>query len=351
MIRIIMSKILIIYVDIDDDLGKIGLETPIIGEERVKKAIDIASETIPTDSDFNTMVVAYNIYKKLRKENNDVEIAFISGSERSNIEGQIEFSRKLDEAIKTTNAEEAIIVYDSPEDAKAIPIIQSKLKVIGIERVLVEQYRGVEETYALLGRYIKKAISDPRFARIFLGVPGIILITIGIFSLLNLTVYATPAILIIIGLALLGRGLRIDEYIEQWWENSTIMVIAAIISLISTIVGIIEGYYVGASIKLYDLSSIFIILTTILPFIVFAIIVLFGAKAINKVMNRDIKVWHDIFRIIAVIIIYYMMVLISKNLEENVIGVQLQTMYTLSVITLVLVSLYIVFSIIEKHIT
>ena len=342
-----MSKILVIYVDIDDDLGRIGLITPIIGEESVEKAINVAAESIPTDSDFNTMVVAYNVFKKLKKDNMDVEIAFISGSDKNNVESQIDFSRKLDETIGTTKAEEAIIVYDSPEDAKAIPIIQSKLKVIGIERVLVEQYRGIEETYALLGKYIKKAISEPRFARFFLGVPGLILVVVGIFSLLNLTAYATPSILIIIGIALLGRGLRIDEYIEQWWENSTIMVIAAIISIISTIIGIIEGYYVAVSIKDLSSSSSFIeILNTILPFITFAIVVLFGAKAISKITNRDIRVWHDVFRIISVIMIYLMILLIPKNLESQTI---LQTIILLSIITIGLVSLYVVFSMIEKH--
>ena len=342
-----MSKILVIYVDIDDDLGRIGLTTPIIGEESVEKAINIAAETIPTDSDFNTMVVAYNIFKKLKKDNTDVEIAFISGSDKSNVESQIDFSRKLDETISTTKAEEAIIVYDSPEDAKAIPIIQSKLKVIGIERVLVEQYRGIEETYALLGKYIKKAISEPRFARFFLGVPGLILVVVGIFSLLNLMAYATPSILIIIGLALLGRGLRIDEYIEQWWENSTIMVIAAIISIISAIIGIVEGYYVAVSIKEISSVSAFIgILTTVLPFITFAIVVLFGAKAISKIMDRDIRVWHDVFKIISVVMIYLMILSISKNLESQTI---LQTIVFLSIITMGLVSLYVVFSMIEKH--
>lgn len=342
-----MSKILVIYVDIDDDLGRIGLTTPIIGEESVKKAINVAAESIPTDSDFNTMVVAYNIFKKLKKDNMDVEIAFISGSDKNNVESQIDFSRKLDEAINATKAEEAIIVYDSPEDAKAIPIIQSKLKVIGIERVLVEQYRGIEETYVLLGKYIKKAISEPRFARFFLGVPGLILVVVGIFSLLNLTAYATPSILIIIGIALLGRGLRIDEYIEQWWENSTIMVIAAIISIISTIIGIVEGYYVAVSIKDFSSSSSFIeILNTILPFVTFAIVVLFGAKAISKITNRDIRVWHDVFRIISVIMIYLMILLIPKNLESQTI---LQTIILLSITTIGLVSLYVAFSMIEKH--
>jgi len=342
-----MSKILVIYVDIDDDLGRIGLTTPIIGEESVEKAINVAAESIPTDSDFNTMVVAYNIFKKLKKDNMDVEIAFISGSDKNKVESQIDFSRKLDEAINATKAEEAIIVYDSPEDAKAIPIIQSKLKVIGIERVLVEQYRGIEETYVLLGKYIKKAISEPRFARFFLGVPGLILVVVGIFSLLNLTAYATPSILIIIGIALLGRGLRIDEYIEQWWENSTIMVIAAIISIISTIIGIVESYYVAVSIKDFSSSSSFIeILNTILPFVTFAIVVLFGAKAISKITNRDIRVWHDVFRIISVIMIYLMILLIPKNLESQTI---LQTILLLSITTIGLVSLYVAFYMLEKH--
>lgn len=32
----IQGKILVIYIDIDDDLGRVGIETPIVGEEGVR---------------------------------------------------------------------------------------------------------------------------------------------------------------------------------------------------------------------------------------------------------------------------------------------------------------------------
>ena len=346
---IVMEKILIIYVDIDDDLGKIGVKTPVIGESDVYNAIKIAEEKMPTDSDLNTMIVAYNIYKKMRNSGQDVEIALISGSEGSSLESQLEFSRRLDEVIKKLNPAKAIVVYDSPEDAKAIPIIQSRLPIAGIERVLVEQYRGVEETYALLGRYIKKALSEPRFARIFLGVPGIILFILGLFSLLNLTAYAGPIIMMVIATALIIRGLGIDDLIENWWENSTIMVIVSIIALISVIAGIINGYLVFVSLKIYDIATELQVVLTVSPYIVFASIVLFGGKAVNKLVARDIKVWHDIFVIFSTITIYYIILTIARNIESNPTELSIQTIYSLSITTLVLITIYVLLSVIEKY--
>jgi len=345
----IMEKILVIYIDIDDDLGRIGIKTPVIGESEVSQAIRIAEEKIPTDSDLNTMIVAYNIFKKMRNEGQNVDIAFISGSEGSSLESQLQFSKKLDDVIKKVNPSKAIVVYDSPEDAKAIPIIQSRLPIAGIERVLVEQYRGVEETYALLGRYIKRALSEPRFSRIFLGVPGIILFILGLFSLLNLTAYAGPIIMMVIATALIIRGLGIDDLIESWWENSTIMVIVSIIALISLIAGIVNGYFVFISLKTYDALTEFQVLLSILPYVVFASVVLFGGKAVNKIIAKDIKVWHDIFRIFSTVIIYYIIVVVAKNLEQNSTEVGLQTIYSLSITTLVLISVYILMNIIEKY--
>ncbi|WP_221287901.1 DUF373 family protein [Stygiolobus caldivivus] len=344
-----MEKILIIYIDIDDDLGRIGIKTPVIGGCEAYKAIKIAEEKIPTDSDLNTMIVAYNIFKKMHDNGQDVEIAFISGSEGSSLESQLEFSRKLDEVIKKVNPSRAIVVYDSPEDAKAIPIIQSRLPIAGIERVLVEQYRGVEETYVLLGRYIKKALSEPRFSRIFLGVPGIILFILGLFSLLNLTAYAGPIIMMVVATALIIRGLGIDDLIENWWENSTIMVIVSIIALIAVIAGIINGYFVFIGLKSYDAVTELQVLLSISPYIVFASVVLFGGKAVNRIIAKDVKVWHDIFRIFSTVIIYYIIVIVARNLEENPAEVGLQTIYSLSITTLVLISIYILMNIIEKY--
>ncbi|MEJ2774979.1 hypothetical protein DDW09_00545 [Sulfolobus sp. SCGC AB-777_L09] len=345
-----MEKIIVIYIDIDDDLGRIGLQTPLIGEEEVKKAIEVAEQMIPTDSDFNAMIVARNIYKKLKEEGKEnVEIAFISGSDKGSLDSQLAFSEKLDKVVEKVKPTSAVIVYDSPEDAKAIPIIQSKLKIIGIERVLVEQYRGVEETYALLARYLKKALSEPRYSRIFLGVPGLIFLIFGLFSLLNLTAYLGPIILMVIGSAFVIRGLGIDDLIEKWWENSTIMVIIAIIAIISFIAGIINGYLVFENVRYYATVTYVDIALSMSPYFVFSIIILIGGKAINKIVNRDIRVWHDIYKIFSVVIIYYIIVVISKNIETNVYELQLQTIYSLSITTFILITVYIILSLLEKY--
>ncbi len=61
------ERTVVIYVDWDDDLGKLGIQTPLIGEESVKSAIFKFMEYNPEDSDLNTMIVALNIYKKLKE--------------------------------------------------------------------------------------------------------------------------------------------------------------------------------------------------------------------------------------------------------------------------------------------
>ncbi|AHC51606.1 membrane protein [Sulfolobus acidocaldarius SUSAZ] len=338
-----------IYIDIDDDLGSIGISTPVIGQEEVVKAIRIAEEKIPTDSDLNTLLVAYNIYNKIRNEGSDVEIALISGSQKGSLESQLAFTEKLDMVIKAVNPTKAIIVYDSPEDAKAIPIIESRLQVAGIERVLVEQYRSVEETYVLLGRYIKKALSEPRFSKIFLGVPGIILLIIGLLSILNLTSYATPVVLIIIGAAFIIRGLRLDETVEELWKSSSIMVVVSIIFIFSVVLGIVYGYSVFTTLKSYGLLEVLQVLFSIMPFLIFGIVVLFGGRAVTKLLDRNIRVWHDIYRIITTVVIYYMMVTIYKSIGSSLQVLQLQIIYSLSITTIVLIGIYILLILLEKY--
>ncbi|MEM0373164.1 MAG: DUF373 family protein [Sulfolobaceae archaeon] len=347
-IRKMGVKKLVIYVDIDDDLGKIGLKTPIIGEKEVEKAISIASEKIPTDSDFNTLVVSYNIYKQLKNSGDSVEIALISGDQKGGIESQLKFSERLDYVLNIVHPEEGVVVvYDSPEDAKTLPIIQSRVKVIAIERVLVEQYRSVEETYALLGKYIRKALSDPRYSRIFLGVPGLILALSAILSLLNLSNYAVPSILFVIGVVMIIRGLRIDEMIESWWENSSIMVVSAILSLASVIVGLINVYLSYQQVRILSLNLFADLMLTFLPYGVFSIIVLFVGKAIIRAIERNIKIWHDVLNSIAVILIYFVIVSFLDSLKQNVITIQ--PFISLIASAIILISVYILISLIEKY--
>ncbi|AOL15654.1 hypothetical protein BFU36_01695 [Sulfolobus sp. A20] len=345
-----MVRTIVIYIDIDDDIGELGFSTPVIGEEKCKVVIDKASTMIPTDSDFNSMVVAYNVYKSLKNKGEDAEIVFITGSKQGGLEAQIEFSRKLDEIISELMPQNAVVVYDSPEDASVIPIIQSRLKILATQQVIVEQYRGVEETYALLSKYIKKALTEERYARIFLGVPGVILALAGILSALNLSVYIEPAVLIILGAAMVLKGLKIDEAIENWWENSTIMVISATISIVGILIGFINLYFQLQFNKfsLPVIEAAFIILQ-LLPYVTFSAIVLFGGKAISKALERDIKVWHDIIRIINIIFIYFVLFKVINSIINDKYYLITQSLYTLIIASIGIISVYITLNTLERH--
>lgn len=344
-----MAKTVIIYIDIDDDLSLAGIKSPVIGEANVKEAIDKASEIMADDSDFNSMIVAYNIYKKMKKEGQDVEIVFLAGSQKGGLEAQRKISAQLDEIIKELNPQDSIVVYDSPEDAKALPIIQSRLKISGVQRVIVEQHRGVEETYILLGKYFKKILNEPRYSRIFLGVPGAILFAAGILEVLGLISYIVPVITILIGSAMIIRGFDLDEMMEKWWENSTIMVIAALLSSISFAISLINGYFTYISIKGNSVYVISTVISSMLPYITFSILILLGAKALSSALDKSIKLFHDIIKISAIIISYYIITDVLKNLEEGIYIIQFQSFYALTISSMVLIFAYIILNLIEKY--
>ncbi|AWR97803.1 DUF373 family protein [Acidianus sulfidivorans JP7] len=344
-----MVKTAIIYIDIDDDLGNVGISSPVIGEENAKLAIDKASESLAEDSDFNSMVVAFNTFRQLKKQNKDVEIVFIAGSSKGGLEAQRRLAEELEEVIQKLRPEDAIIVYDSPEDAKALPILQSRIKISGIQRVIVEQHKGVEETYVLLGKYIKKVFNESRYSRLFLGVPGIILFITSLLAILGLSAYVIPAILLILGIAMVFKGFSIDDIIEHWWENSTIMFIVAILSVISFIISIINGYITFQAIKgspLYVFSNVTL---AMLPYLAFSGIILFSGKAISKAIDKNVKLLNDVIKIVAIILSYYIIAYTLKDIEEGIYLIQFQSIYYLIISSMILIFVYIVLNIFEKY--
>ncbi|QKQ99370.1 DUF373 family protein [Metallosphaera tengchongensis] len=333
-------KTAIIYIDIDDDLSKAGISSPVIGETKARQAIEKASRFLALDSDFNSMVTAFNIYLDMKEKGEDVEIVFIAGSQRGGLDSQMVLSKQVDEVIRVVKPDQAILVYDSPEDAKAIPVIESRLKIVGIERVIVEQHRGVEETYILFAKYIKRLVTETRYSRLFLGVPGIILFVSSILAIAGLTAYVLPAILLVLGGAMLVRGFGIDDALEKWWENSTAMVIVAILSAISLVLAIVNGYLTALTFNTLSIKSTSSIILAILPYLTFSIIILYFGKLISRALIKDIKIWHDMLKIVASILAYFILSDILKNLQSGIYVIQLQYLYLLLLSSFVLIVTY-----------
>ncbi len=310
-------KIAVIAIDFDNDVGKLGVETPVLGYENVLKVANEYALNSPQDSDINVIFTALKLYKELSKSgNSSVEVALVAGDESSSSRAGIKISGELDNVLGSTNVSEVIVVVDSVEDERVLPIIQSKANVVGVERVIVEQLRGVEETYVLLGRYLRKALEERRFSKFFLGFPGILLLIYSIFLMLNLVAYASPVISLLIAALLIFKGFGLDESVSKWWRMSPITRISLILTSISVaMTGVIFYISLASRNYSYDVGSAILYVSNTLPFFLLSLIPLIVGRLTLRVLRRSIKIWRDLIALVVLLIFYQFLTNILGILE------------------------------------
>ena len=143
--RVLSDKILVLCVDRDNDVGeKAGVETPVVGKTAVEDAAKKFALADPEDSDVNALFAALKIYEDLRKERiaqqeeseEGAEIALIAGDRDIGVKSDTKVASQLDEVLARTGAKRAIIVTDGSEDEEILPIIQSRMRIDAVRRVI-----------------------------------------------------------------------------------------------------------------------------------------------------------------------------------------------------------------------
>lgn len=231
-----LRRLLILCVDRDDDVGRtIGVSTPIIGYQNILNIATRYAISNPEDSDANAMFAALQIYEKLSKSigKGNVEVALLAGTASEGIEADIKITSELDVVLSTFNADSAILVSDGPTDEQVLPVIQSRIPVISVRRVVVQQSRGVEESFVLMTRYLKKLFEEERYRRYVLGIPGILALLYAIMiklgaSVQDIWIWSTA----IIGLMLLIKAYSLDERIVKLYNSAPISFIAVVVSIL-----------------------------------------------------------------------------------------------------------------------
>jgi len=241
------ERILILCVDRDNDIGiKAGLDTPLIGEEAILEAAIKLLLTDPEDADGNTLFATINLFRNYKKTlNEDIEVAAITGSREGGIEADKKMVNELEEVLKKFPADNIILVTDGYSDEEIVPIINSRIPILSIKHVVVKHSRSVEETYAVLGRYLRMLWSETPYKIYFLAIPGVIVAIFGLSILLDLTNLAISLSFIIAGLAMIVKGLGVDEYIYNLSKapfSEYIRLASYVISVISLFAGIYLSY-------------------------------------------------------------------------------------------------------------
>jgi len=216
------ERTLILCVDRDDDLGvKVRIKTPILGrEENLNAATNLALRD-PEEPDANAMFEAVRIYDRLRegvKEQEKYQIATITGSELGGVGADRKLVSELTNVLEAFPASDVILVTDGFSDEAVLPLVQSRVPVTSVRRIVVKHSESIEETAAVFSRYLKMLVENPRYSRIVLGLPGILMIVLCLLWLYNLLLYAWIAFLIVVGGFLLVRGFGIDKAVIGFYK-------------------------------------------------------------------------------------------------------------------------------------
>jgi putative membrane protein len=206
------SRILVLCIDRDDDIGsKGGIETPIVGRDHCISAGTRLAIEDPEDSDANAIFGAIKTYEELIAKGYNSEVALVAGKFNRGIEADEKISLEIQNILTKYKADAAVLVSDGEDDETVIPIIQAMIPVISIQRIIIKHSRSVEYSYAVLGRYIKMLVYDPRYSKFFLGVPGALLVASGLATVFGLTREAIALALSILGGAFIIRAFDIDK--------------------------------------------------------------------------------------------------------------------------------------------
>ena len=222
----VRERVLILCVDRDNDVGKkANVETPIVGRSRNMDAALKLILTDPEEADANTMFEAIRIYNELSQKSNDIyEVATIAGSELGGVEADRKIVSELKRVLEGFPADGVILVTDGFSDEDILPLVQSRIPVTSVRRVVVKHSESIEETAAIFSKYLKMLVEDPRYSKMALGLPGLLLIVlaslwfIGVFIPYDIGTWAWIAALFIVGSYLLTRGYRLDEKIIRFYN-------------------------------------------------------------------------------------------------------------------------------------
>ena len=204
------KRILILCVDRDGDLEtKAAIKTPLLGRTaNLDGAVALALKD-SEEPDANAMFEAVSLYDRLdggKQPEEIFEVATISGSDLGGVSADRKLVGELNSLLETFIANEVILVSDGFSDEAVLPLVESRVPVSSVRRIVIKHSESIEETAAVFTKYVRLLIDNPRYSRTVLGLPGILVFIFGIlWAIDNLGIYKGAlyyygiAIIIVIG--------------------------------------------------------------------------------------------------------------------------------------------------------
>ena len=186
------------------------VDPPVVGHESVEGILSAVGVDDPEDARVNCLLEGLRVAQELEADGESATVAVISGTGEA-VNADREVARQTDRLVAEHDPDSAVVVVDSAEDERLVPLIESRVPVDAVDRVVVRQARDIESTYYLLKQFLadeelRKTVLVPLGAAL-LAFPALMFAT-------DSTTVAVGAIAATVGLFLLYKGLGIDHYLE-----------------------------------------------------------------------------------------------------------------------------------------
>jgi putative membrane protein len=221
-------------------LGEV--EAPVVGREAVGELVTTSGVDDPEDSRVNCMLEGLRVARELDDE---TVVAVLSGSGET-VSSDREIASQVDQLVETHDPDSAVVVVDSAEDERLVPIVESRVRVDAVDRVVVRQARDIESTYYLL----KQFLADEELRKTVLIPVGVALLAFpALLAVFDSVAVSVGAIATVVGLFLLYKGLNIDALLASFSEGIRDALYSGQVSLVTYVVALglaLVGAFAGA---------------------------------------------------------------------------------------------------------
>jgi putative membrane protein len=219
-------------------------EPPVVDREAIESlVVDVGVED-PEDSQVNCLLEGLRVARDLEDSGDEAVVAAVSGAGDA-VSADRAVATQVEQLVADHDLDSAVVVADSPEDERLVPIIESRLPVDAVDRVVVRQARDIESTYYLL----KQFLADEELRKTVLVPLGVTLIAFPVLWVVaKSTAVAVGAIAAVVGLFLLYKGLGIDDYVEtlpgqiqEALYSGQVSLVTYVVAVGLTLVGLFAG--------------------------------------------------------------------------------------------------------------
>ena len=235
---------LVVCIDRGEIVADAAGELPVVGERTVRSLVTDVGIADPESSRVNCLLEGLRLARELRDAGEEPVVAVVSGVDES-VDADRDLARQLEGLLADRAIESAVVVTDSTTEERVVHVVESRVRVDGVSRVVVRQARDLESTYYLL----KQFLADEDLRQTVLVPIGVALLAIPTFVLFAQSLQsALAAVAAVTGLFVLYKGFGVGDAlgaltggVRDGLYTGRLSVVTGVIAAGLALVGLVAG--------------------------------------------------------------------------------------------------------------